>query len=415
MIVPWRSGPLAVPAFRLLTVGQFASNIGDYCYAVALPWLVLSGHGSTVLLGTLLACYGIPRTVLIPAGGVLVDKISPRVTMLAADISRCVFVAVFAVLAARHVVSLAALGPLAALIGAGEGVFVPASYSVVPSLLDVKMLMSGNAYYQAGQQTGSLIGPAVGGALVAGFGPSVALGVDALTFAISALSLALMRVRPPAPAAADPDEVSTGEPGGALSFLRSLPSLQLLLLIVIAANLTFGGLTEVALPALAHLRWGASGYGTLLVLFAAGSIAGSLGAARGGGLRRPMIASSSAFLVAAAAMAAVPYLGGLAGAAAALLVMGALLAFGNTLLMPSIQTTVPPAMIGRLMGVVMLCSMGVFPLSAFAAGLLVRHIGAVVYFPISGGFFGLVIALAVTQRAFRGFGAREEPEPEPAS
>jgi hypothetical protein len=48
----WRSGPLGVPAFRLLTVGQFASNIGDYCYTVALPWLVLSGHGSTVVLGS---------------------------------------------------------------------------------------------------------------------------------------------------------------------------------------------------------------------------------------------------------------------------------------------------------------------------------------------------------------------------
>jgi hypothetical protein len=404
-----------VPSFRLLTVGQFASNVGDYCYAVALPWLVLSGHGSTVLLGALLACYGIPRTILIPVGGVLVDKISPRVTMLAADISRCVFVAVFAVLAAHHVVSLAALGPLAALIGTGEGVFVPASYSVVPSLLDEPLLMSGNAFYQAGQQTGSLVGPAVGGVLVAAFGSSVALGVDALTFGLSALSLALMRVPPPA-RAAEPDaaETAAGAPGGVLAFLRSLPSMQLLLLVVIAANLTFGGLTEVALPALAHLRWGASGYGALLVLSAAGAIAGSLGAARGGGLRRPMIVSSSAFIVAAAAMAAVPFLGGLPGAAAALLVMGGLLAFGNTLLMPSIQTTVPPAMLGRLMGVVMLCSMGIFPLSVAVAGLLVRHIGPVVYFPISGGFFGLVIALAVTQRAFRSFGARQEPQPEPA-
>jgi hypothetical protein len=134
-----------------------------------------------------------------------------------------------------------------------------------------------------------------------------------------------------------------------LAFLRSLPSMQLLLLIVIAANLTFGGLAEVALPALAHL----------------------------------------------------------------LLVMGGLLASGNTLLMPSIQATVPPAMTGRLMGVVMLCSMGAFPLAAAVAGVLVRHIGAVVYFPVSGGFFGLVIALAVTQRAFRGFGAREAPAPAP--
>jgi len=41
----WRSGPLAVRSFRWLCGGQFASTIGDYCYAVALPWLVLSAHG----------------------------------------------------------------------------------------------------------------------------------------------------------------------------------------------------------------------------------------------------------------------------------------------------------------------------------------------------------------------------------
>lgn len=57
----WRSGPLGRPGFRLLTFGQFASTIGDYCYAVALPWLVLSGGGSAASLGSVLACYGIPR------------------------------------------------------------------------------------------------------------------------------------------------------------------------------------------------------------------------------------------------------------------------------------------------------------------------------------------------------------------
>ena len=70
----WRSGPLSVPGFRLLTFGQFASTIGDYCYAVALPWLVLSAHGGALLLGTVLACYGVPRTVLIPVGGVLATR-----------------------------------------------------------------------------------------------------------------------------------------------------------------------------------------------------------------------------------------------------------------------------------------------------------------------------------------------------
>jgi len=84
-----RSGPLGVRSFRLLAGGQFTSTVGDYCYAVALPWLVLSNGGGAVLLGTVLACYGVPRTALIPVGGVLADKVGPRTVMLAADAGRC--------------------------------------------------------------------------------------------------------------------------------------------------------------------------------------------------------------------------------------------------------------------------------------------------------------------------------------
>src|SRR6266700_666456 len=140
MSAAWRSGPLAVRSFQLLTGGQLASTVGDYCYAVALPWLVLSTHGGPVLLGTVLACYGVPRTVLIPFGGLLADKVGPRAVMLGADMVRCVLVALLAVFATRHVASLAALGPAAALLGAGEGLFLPASFAIMPSLLAPDLL-----------------------------------------------------------------------------------------------------------------------------------------------------------------------------------------------------------------------------------------------------------------------------------
>ena len=52
----WRSGTAASRNFKLLAAGQFTSTVGDYCYAVALPWLVLSAHGGPILLGTVLAC-----------------------------------------------------------------------------------------------------------------------------------------------------------------------------------------------------------------------------------------------------------------------------------------------------------------------------------------------------------------------
>jgi MFS family permease len=84
----WRSGPLSVPTFRLLTAGQFTSTIGDYCYAVALPWLILSNHGDAGQLGIVLACYGIPRAALTVPGGSLADRFGPRRVMLASDAAR---------------------------------------------------------------------------------------------------------------------------------------------------------------------------------------------------------------------------------------------------------------------------------------------------------------------------------------
>src|SRR6202008_423115 len=61
--------PLHHRGFRLLVSGQLASNVGDAFYAVALPWYVLAEHGGALLLGTVLAAYGVPRTPLLGAGG----------------------------------------------------------------------------------------------------------------------------------------------------------------------------------------------------------------------------------------------------------------------------------------------------------------------------------------------------------
>jgi MFS family permease len=347
-----RSGPLAVRNFRLLTGGQFASTVGDFCYAVALAVVVLSSHGGAVLLGTVLACYGVPRTVLIPVGGVLADKVGPRTLMLAADTVRCVLVAGLAVLAARHTASLVALGPIAAVIGAGEGLFIPASFAIMPSLLDGERLTAGNALSSAAVQAGSLLGPALGGTLVAVTRSSTAaFAVDAVSFAVSALTLLLIPRR--AAEVSDPEgsEVSgaAGSKGGALALLRRSRALQVILVVVIAANLASGGIGEVALPSLAHAKFGAAGYGALLACLAAGGVLGTLAAGRCGRLRRP-------------------------------------------------------ALLGRVMSAIMLCAFGSFPLSVAITGLLVHRLGPALFFPIAGSLVAVAVLGGLTQREFRDFG-----------
>jgi hypothetical protein len=435
----WRSGPLAVRSFRLLAGGQLTSTIGDYCYAVALPWLVLSSHGGVILLGTVLACYGVPRTVVIPLGGILVDKIGSRTVMLLADGARCGLVAVLAVLAARHTTSLAALGPIAALIGAGEGLFLPASYAIMPSLLDGERLGAGNAISTAAVQAGSLLGPALGGALVAATGSSTgAFAIDAASFAVSAVTLGLIPRQPASGSAAtgeaseaigvdeaggggggggdratragnaDGDRAArdgaAGDGSGVLALLRRSRALQVILVIAVAANLTSGGMGDVALPALAHARFGAAGYGALLACLAAGGVIGTLGATRTGKLRAPAIFAVAVFLVFAVAIGLVPYIGE-AGAAAVLLVAGACNGLGNVTLLTVLQKTVPSALLGRMMGAVMLCAFGSFPLSVAVSGVLVRHLGPTPFFPIAGGVVAVAMLWGLSQREFRMFGA----------
>jgi MFS family permease len=422
-----RGGPLAYRGFRLLTAGQFSSATGDSCYAVALPWLILTGHGSPVLLGMVLACYGVPRTALIPVSGVLSDRVGARPVMLVADAARCVLVGLLAVVAIGHHSTLLALGPLAGLTGASEGLFISPSYALLPSLLPPGELQAGNAIASAATEGGSLIGPALGGPLVAALGPAAAFAADAASFAVSAVMLALIPVRRHRNRAAYPPEAITRPAGGPerlWPLIRRERLLQVMLAVVIVANLASDGTLEVAIPALAHARYGALGYGSMMACLAAGAVAGNLagmsGQAQGPTLgpvlgrmlarTPPAVQSAASFVLEGVAIMALPYLGGLAGAATAAFVLGLTSGFGNVLLITLLQQWAPPALLGRVMGLIMLAAWGTLPLSAVIAGALVLRFGAAPYFPVAGAIVAVAVLGALTQREFRHLGVRELPQ-----
>jgi len=213
-------------------------------------------------------------------------------------------------------------------------------------------------------------------------------------------------------AATGPDGLAAeppSKPQGVLAYIRQARAIQVILVVAIAANLANGGLLDVALPALAHAHWGAGGYGALLACMAAGAVIGTLAAARSGRLRNPAAVASTAFIIGAAAIALVPYLGGEAGAAAALLLLGVCNGLGNVLFYTMAQRSIPPAILGRVLSMIMLCTYGVFPLSVAVAGVLVRHLGPTPFFPIAGIFLTVAILGGNTQRAFRDFGRQAEP------
>jgi predicted MFS family arabinose efflux permease len=316
LTAPGALAPLRHRRFLLLTVGQVTSNVGDACYAVALPWYVLATHGGAILLGTVLAAYGIPRTALIAVGGYASDRWRPQTVMMATDIARALALAALALTAALGPARAVVLVPLAVVLGAGEGLFIPGSFSILPSLLPDEDLQAGNA-------------------------------------------------------------------------------------------LASGGMSEVALPALAHgpLHAGASGYGAILAAFGGGALLGTVAAGQARRLRRPVFVASLAFLVQAAFVAVVPYVGSTLAVAAAMACFGMLNGFGNVVTITAFQRWVPPSMMGRLVGLLMLTSFGVFPISVALAALVVRDLGPAPFFLFTAVTLAVATLAGLSQRIWRDFGA----------
>lgn len=417
--------PLRHPRFRLLVAGQLGSNVGDAFYAVALPWYVLSTHGGVVLLATVLAAYGVPRTVLLAVGGHASDRWRPWTVMMASDTVRCAVLVALAVVAATATPEAATLVPIAAVLGAGEGLFLPGSMAIVPSLLPGDDLQAGNALSSGALQLATLIGPGIGGVVVAFGGASIAFAIDAASFALSAITLlGIRRASEPAlsvigeidhaPSTRDgPDRPDRPDRPSLREVLTNERVLWVILAVSTAANLGSGGMAEVALPALAHgpLRSGAAGYGVIVAGFGAGALIGTLVAAQLRTPSRPAVVASISFLIEAAAMAATPFLGTTGAVAGALVVIGACNGFGNVLTLTVFQRWAPPHLIGRLSGLIMLASYGVFPISVLSAGLVVHADGPTPLFLIAAALLAVALAGGLTQRSWRQFGVANPSAP----
>ena len=374
-------GPLRVRNFTLLFGGQTISVIGDALYLVALPWLVLTTGGSAQELGIVLAAYGIPRAVSILVGGWLSDSLHPRRVMLIADAVRLLRVALLAVIGRGGHPIVFQLCAIAIPLGAFGGAFLPASQAILPEILSPEDLQAGNGLMQASRQGASLIGSAMAGVVVAVLTAAAALAIDAGTFLVSAVSLALMRPSRNVghgmgrQEARQEQEVTRGpEQAEQINFWRYLGTSRLIqgtLLIFILIGLVSGGLVEVALPTLVHgpLHGNASTFGIILVAWGVGAFFGAIGSPALGKRKHKGIIMLVAGLLMAAMIGLLP-IWGVASAIGCMLIGGLAGSIVNVTLFTAIQRAIPPHLMGRVMGLLLFGSFGVYPLSVTLAGVL---------------------------------------------
>ena len=396
----------SVTNFRLLWASETVSVLGDQFHYVALSWLVIRLTGSGLALGTVLIAVGVPRAILIVPFGVLADRLPARTIMVAAHVARGVIVGAIAALAITGTASIHALAILGALFGAADAAYLPAQQAFLPRTVAADRLPSANALLQGTLQVASIAGPPVAGLVIVLAGTGAAFTVDAVSFFVAAIVILLM-ARPDIPgavstsagqAADQPQAASFGEELRAgVRYVAADPAIRTLMLIALVLNFALNGPAAVGMAWLADRRFdaGPSGLGLMAAGWAAGALVGTLvaGNARLDHQGRALL---GAVVAAGAMMVAVGILVGLPGVVAALAVMGVAIGYVNIVAISWIQARVDPAMVGRVMSLVMLMSFGITPMSLALAGALIdvnataMFVGAGVLTMLTALFAGLV-------------------------
>jgi MFS family permease len=386
---------LRCPARRRFFGAHAQSCLGSGLAHVALPLLAYDRTGRPWAVTAVLIPDLLPAIVLGPVLGTVVDRVGWRTCAIAADVMRFLAFFVLAMTA-----SLPAMVAAAALAGTGTALFSPAALSGLNRLAGVGDRPAALGLFGALDDLGLTAGPALAALLLAGLHTSTLLGVNAVTFAVSAV--VLTQVRTPAGLVECADGI---EPASSLwkdvrAGLRALggrPEVRLLLGSSTAAVLCIG-VTNVGEVVLARSVLGLSGSG-LAMLVASGGLGTVLGslAARS----RTAWEWRRAYSVGLACMAADLLLCSLAPSLPLLLPIFVLGGFGNGFALVHdrllLAESVPAALHGRVFAVQKTLTSFAFAASFAGAGVLIAAGGVQETFLVAGSAM-LVVVLASVPR-----------------
>lgn len=179
--------------FRLLYAGTLISLGGDWFLTVALLDLVLQLTGSATLASLILLCQTLPIFLVTPFAGQLIDRADRRKVMIACDLARAG--ACLLPLLARTPALLPFAYAGVIIISVGSAYFEPASQAALPNIVAAEELGPANVLMGSTWGTMLAVGAGIGGLVTMRFGGNVSFIVDAASFLLSALLLAMMRAR----------------------------------------------------------------------------------------------------------------------------------------------------------------------------------------------------------------------------
>jgi MFS family permease len=385
--------------FRLYWCGQLISQAGTWMQTVAQSWLVLQLTGSPFALGTVSALQFLPVLCVSLFAGVVVDRLPKHRLLLATQSTALVQAAVLAALTASGRIQLWQIYVLAAILGLVNAFDQPTRQSFVMELVGRGNVVNAVALNSAQFNLARLIGPAIGGILIATWGVAICFSINAASFVAVLASLLLLHPSEfhSLPARAAGKRV-LAEIGAGIRFLWTTPELMVVV-IVVAGIGCFGYNLNTVIPLIAEfsLHTGADGFGLLVTAVGIGSLVAALGVATRSRVgKRTVLIGGGAFGAIYMAVGFVPWF----GAAMALL---AVLGFASLVFSSASNSTLqlgsPDYLRGRVMSVYTLLVMGSTPIGALITGWLAETAGVRATVAVEAGVCLLSVGAALIYRA----------------
>lgn len=390
-------------SFALLWLGRTISALGDGIFLVAVAWWVLETTKSASANSLILICETLPLLLLLLVGGAVVDRMPRRWLLLLSDVVRGLVVCIVALLAWQHMLAVWHLAVLSVIFGAVRAFFFPAYTSILPQVTPKESLPSANSLASLSRQASGIIGPALGGILVALGGAPLAFGLDGMSFFLSAACIIVMpMITSTSETRAERGEVLHDVRDGLLIVLRS-PWLWITIVVAGVSNITLTGPLQAALPLLVSgsLHASVGVYSLFNTLSAVGATLAVVGLGQTAKLRRRGVLSYGAWLAAGAAVSFMGLPIGVAGVGVAILICGGAFATLELVWANTLQEIVSPTQLGRVSSIDALGSYALLPVGYGLAGLAADHIGAAPTFVVGGIISIIVIGLGLLHPAVR--------------
>ncbi|MFJ4670079.1 MFS transporter [Kitasatospora purpeofusca] len=375
-----RWGLWAQGNFRRLWIGETASGLGTAVGNVALALVaVVTLDASPFMVGVLTASAWVPWLFLGLLAGAWVDRWPRLKVMLVCDLLLLVLFASVPVAGWFDALTMAQLILVALLAGAVKVFFSTAYGAVLPALVAKDDLLEANVKLRSGDSAAEIAGPGLAGLLSQVFGAASGLLADAITYLVSAVCLAGIKVKETPPPVAERRGILR-EIGEGVRFLAGDPFLRNLALFGAVGNLGLNGIQAVQTIFL--VRSVGVSPGGIGAVFAVVSVGGLAGAALAGRIARRFGTARGLLLcelVAAPFILLLPLAGSrlpLAVSAVAWSVAVCGVIAGNVLAGSFYQSYCPPAMIGRIRASASTVNFSAIPIGALLGGWLGEVLGA---------------------------------------